>query len=67
MLEEAVYSPDKENSPFIQIKGTASIYKESKLVDKINLEEVEPISNMTFGQLIHDAFNADKGVILGRM
>ena len=36
-------------------------------VDKVPLDEVEPISNMTFTQLIQDAFSQNKGVIVGRM
>lgn len=43
--EREVFSPEKENSPFLSIKGTISLIKEDKTISSVNLEEVEPISN----------------------
>lgn len=46
MFEEVVYSPDnKEHSPFLSIKGNITLYNDDKPIDKVNLEEVESISN----------------------
>jgi hypothetical protein len=44
-MAEAINSPERESSPFLTIKGQASLYKDNKMVDQLNLEEIEPISN----------------------
>lgn len=74
--------PARENiSPFVSgadpVRATLLLFKEKKdisglssekeLVDKLSLEETEPISNLTFGQVVSDSFAQNKGVIIGRM
>ena len=61
-------SPHIESSPFLGLKGTLSLLKaDNKLIDQFNMEEVEPISNMSFGQIVKESFTQGKGVIIGRI
>eukprot|EP00347_Sterkiella_histriomuscorum_P023431 403334668 len=74
---ESLFQPHNQQS--LPLKGKIRLLKDDqnnsaqsnnnalREIGTIQLEEVEPISNQYFGQLIIDSFAQDRGVIVGRI
>jgi len=63
---------DKDQRPFLvdnacPLKGRIKLLKNDKVIENLSLEEIEPISNQYFGQILHDSLEQDKGMIVGRV
>lgn len=64
---EQDFNHNLDQTPFVSLKGTINLIKDTKFCGKVSLDEVEPISNQTFSSIIKEAFDCNKSVIIGRM
>jgi hypothetical protein len=49
MIDDIGFAEPKEVSPLMITRGTIKMYKDNKQIGDISLEDIEPISNSSFG------------------